>query len=115
MRNIIFIIILVSLPIAETNNTFNNFSKIWLSGDARIRPRLDIMDYGDKSSMDLYYLYRARLNIKADIGNGWFFNSQIGTNEVAGMTKMGDSGKTYLYIDKDDEVPQFIEKKIKSA
>ena len=112
MRNIIFIIILVSLSIAETNNTFNNFSKIWLSGDARIRPRLDIMDYGDKSSMDLYYLYRARLNIKADIGNGWFFNSQLGTNEAAGMTKMGDSGKTYLYIDKDDEDGQLTDEEL---
>ena len=43
----------------------------------------------NKSSMDLYYSYRARLNIDADIGGGWFFNTKLGTNDVAGMVKMG--------------------------
>ena len=66
------------------------FSEINLSGDARIRPRLDIIDYGNnRSSIDLYYLYRARLNIDADIGGGWFFQSKLGTNDVSGMVKMG--------------------------
>ena len=44
-----------------------------ISGDARVRPRYDIKENTDGSSTsDLYYLYRARLNIKADIGDGWF-------------------------------------------
>ena len=48
-----------------------------LSGDARIRPRLDIKSNGNENldETDLYYLYRGRLNIDADIGNGWFFKS----------------------------------------
>ena len=66
-----------------------------VSGDARIRPRLDIKnnggEYGD-SSTDLYYLYRARINLKSDIGDGWFFNSKIGTNDLASFSKMGVDG-----------------------
>ena len=61
-----------------------------ISGDARVRPRYDIKENGDGSSTsDLYYLYRARLNMKADIGDGWFLKTKLGTNSVAGMTKMG--------------------------
>lgn len=67
-------------------------SDIQFSGDARFRPRYDIKENGDGSSTsDLYYLYRARLNMKANIGDGWFFNSKLGTLGVAGMTKIGTS------------------------
>ena len=67
-------------------------SDIQFSGDARFRPRYDIIENGDGSSTsDLYYLYRARLNMKANIGEGWFFNSKLGTLGVAGMTKIGTS------------------------
>ncbi len=67
--------------------------EIQFSGDARFRPRYDIKENGDGSSTsDLYYMYRARINIKADIGDGWFFSSKLGALNVAGMTKFGDSG-----------------------
>ena len=73
-----------------------NFAAIEFSGDARFRPRLDVKEYGAASSQnhtsDLYYLYRARINMKADIGDGWFFKSKLGTNSVAGMTKMSTGG-----------------------
>ena len=83
MKNIIFIIALVSLVFSEIN----------FSGDARVRPRLDINnENADKSSMDLYYLYRARLNITSDIGSGWGFKSKIGTNEISSQVKMGVDG-----------------------
>lgn len=66
---------------------------IYISGDARIRPRYDIKENGDGSSTsDLYYLYRARINLKSDIGDGWFFNSKIGTNDLASFSKMGVDG-----------------------
>ena len=59
MNRIIFLIISLSFIMADIN----------LSGDARIRPRLDMENCGNgTSSLDLYYLYRARLNISADIG-----------------------------------------------
>ncbi len=62
-------------------------SQITISGDARVRPRMDIKDYGDygttKQVVDNYYLYRARLNIKATIGDGWYFNTKLGHNDVA--------------------------------
>ncbi len=85
MKRLIFLLI-VSL----------SFAAIEFSGDARFRPRLDVKEYGAASSedhtSDLYYLYRARINMKADIGNGWFFKSKLGTNDAAGMTKMSTGG-----------------------
>ncbi len=74
------------------------FASIEISGDARVRPRVDVKDYGIyqdgdgySKTTDSYFLYRARLNIKADIGNGWFFNTKLGTNTPAYWTgKFGD-------------------------
>ena len=84
MKHIFFLATILSLIIAEIN----------FSGDARVRPRLDIKDYDtDKSSMDLYYSYRARLNVDADIGEGWFFKAKLGTNDVAGMVEMGEESQ----------------------
>tara|TARA_B100000945_G_C20357678_1_gene585493 strand:- start:97 stop:1131 length:1035 start_codon:yes stop_codon:yes gene_type:complete len=85
MKNILFIILIIS----------NIFASISLSGDARVRPRLDVKEYPDESTQkesDLYYLYRARLNIKADIGDGYFFHAKLGTNEISGMSKMASDG-----------------------
>ena len=66
MKNILLCLISISFLIAD----------IHISGDARVRPRYDITENGDGSSTsDLYYMYRARLNMKADIGDGWFFNT----------------------------------------
>ena len=80
MKNIILCLISFSFLVAD----------IHINGDARIRPRYDITENGDNSSTsDLYYLYRGRLNVKADIGEGWFFKTQLGTNSVAGMTRLG--------------------------
>ena len=80
MKKILFSIIAISFLMSE----------IQFSGDARFRPRYDIKENGDGSSTsDLYYMYRARLNMKADIGEGWFFNTQLGTANTAGMTIIG--------------------------
>ena len=80
MKNIILSLIAFSFLMSD----------IQFSGDARFRPRYDIKENGDGSSTsDLYYMYRARLNMKADIGDGWFFNTQLGTANTAGMTTMG--------------------------
>ena len=82
MRKLTLLIISLSFIMAD----------IQFSGDARFRPRYDIKENGDASSTsDLYYLYRARLNIKADIGDGWFLNTKLGTSSIAGMTKIGIS------------------------
>ncbi len=97
MKKIIFLLTCLSVVSAQID----------FSGDARIRPRLDIKDYGsNKSSMDLYYLYRARLNIDADIGGDWFFKAKIGTNDLAGMTTMGESKYEFVYYkDEDKDIP----------
>ena len=80
MKYIIIYLSLFSILVADIN----------ISGDARFRPRYDLKVNGDESSTgDMYYLYRARINLKADIDDGWFFNSKIGTNGTAGMAKMG--------------------------
>tara|TARA_B100000945_G_scaffold112879_1_gene89406 strand:+ start:51 stop:1088 length:1038 start_codon:yes stop_codon:yes gene_type:complete len=79
-------------------------SEIQFSGDARFRPRYDIKKYGDgetSDTADLYYMYRARLNMKADIGEGWFFNSKLGINQISGHAKLGqvfeDETISYTY------------------
>jgi hypothetical protein len=61
------------------------YADITLSGDARVRPRLDVKDYGQYGiqSSDFYYLYRARLLLSADIGDGYFFKTRLGHNGVA--------------------------------
>jgi len=77
-------------------------SEIQFSGDARFRPRYDIKEHGDgetSDTADLYYMYRARLNMKADIGEGWFFNSKLGINQISGHAKLGQvyDDESYTY------------------
>lgn len=61
------------------------FAQFKIGGDFRVRPRYDIKDYGEfgdangnKTVDDFYYMYRARLNLTFDIGDGWAFNTQLG-------------------------------------
>ena len=77
---------------------------IYFSGDAAVRPRLDVKTYQDKSeesaisqkrSIDGYYLYRARINIKADIADGFFFQTRLSTNSMANWNKMGDENRLF--------------------
>ena len=87
-----------------------SFAAIEFSGDARFRPRIDSKEYGDpyfdqelnkniKKQSDFYYLYRARINMKADIGDGWFFNAKLGTNSVASMTKLADTTPELSFLE----------------
>jgi hypothetical protein len=67
------------------------YADITMTGDARVRPRLDIVDlgsYGNRTD-NIYYFYRARLNIAADIGDGYFFKTKLGYNGAANFTKFG--------------------------
>ena len=85
MNKILLIIISISI----------SFADIYISGDARVRPRYDVRENyaGNKKVSDLYYLYRARLNIKSEIGEGYFFSSKLGTNEIAAISKMASDGE----------------------
>jgi len=60
-------------------------AQITINGDARMRPRYDINDKsagkGTKTS-DFYYMYRARLNFNAEIGDGWKFHTMISHNGI---------------------------------
>ena len=61
------------------------YADITISGDARVRPRLDVVDrgeYGNQTS-NFYYYYRARVLLSADIGDGYFFKTRIGHNWAA--------------------------------
>ncbi|MCK5521189.1 MAG: hypothetical protein KAI81_08755, partial [Candidatus Marinimicrobia bacterium] len=70
---------------------------IVFSGDARVRPRYDKIDTMDadgeiiKTTINTYWLYRARPNVNATIGEGYFFKGQIGHNAGAQWSKMGDA------------------------
>lgn len=64
----------------------NILGQIKISGDAQIRPRFDIYDRtgaNQNKTEDFYYMYRARVNIFADIGEGWFFKSMLSHNGIA--------------------------------
>ena len=83
MKKIILCLCIFSYMMADIN----------ISGDARFRPRYQSEDDGTEfgtETVDLYYMYRARLNLEADISENWFFNAQIGTPSKAGMTTMGE-------------------------
>ena len=82
MKNKILCTLLLSFLVASID----------ISGDARFRPRYDIKKNGDETSTsDMYYLYRARLNLKADIGEGWFFSTKLASNGASNMTQMGNN------------------------
>jgi hypothetical protein len=83
MKYILLMASLLSLVLAD----------IYVSGDARVRPRMVIEDIPSVTKeSDLYFMYRARINIKADIGKGYFINLKLGTNDVSSMSKMGADG-----------------------
>jgi len=72
------------------------FATLKISGHADIRPRFDMKDYEDgegnltKQLHNLYFQYRARVNIRADIGEHYYFNGMLGHNALAMMTNMAD-------------------------
>jgi hypothetical protein len=82
----IIIIGLLSFALAE----------ITLTGDARVRPRIDTKTYGDygTDNVNNYYMYRARINMKASLGDGWHFSTKLGTNDFAYWTGKFGSGDT---------------------
>ncbi|MBU2492880.1 MAG: hypothetical protein KJ571_09675 [Bacteroidetes bacterium] len=67
------------------------YAQIQISGDARFRPRMDLDDRseaGGTNKSDFYYMYRIRLNLKADIGDGYFLSTKLGHNGIAYYGKM---------------------------
>jgi hypothetical protein len=85
MRKLITTAILFTIIITSA------YADITMTGDARVRPRLDIIDlgsYGNRTD-NIYYFYRARLNIAADIGDGYFFKTKLGYNGAANFAKFG--------------------------
>jgi len=76
-----------------------SLAEIAISGDARVRYRMDLQTFKDetkggnlteKSIIDGYMLYRARINVKADIANGYYFFTKLSTLSEANFNKMGD-------------------------
>jgi len=73
------------------------YADITFSGDARVRPRMDVKTYGEnaeKTVTDNYYYYRARLNVMANMSEGYYFKTQLGTNGVATWTGKFGTGST---------------------
>ncbi|MFA6618138.1 MAG: hypothetical protein WCT23_03610 [Candidatus Neomarinimicrobiota bacterium] len=70
------------------------FASITFSGSARLRPRYDLIinKTGDQSthSGDIYFQYRAKLNIHGSLGDNFYFKGQISHNSPANWSKMGD-------------------------
>lgn len=53
------------------------YAQISLSGSAQVRPRLDLKSQGKFEKSDMYYMYRMRLNISANIGDGWYAKARL--------------------------------------
>ena len=82
---------LLTTAIILTTILTGAYADITMTGDARVRPRLDIVDmgsYGNRTD-NVYYFYRARLNIVADIGDGYYFKTKLGYNGAANFAKFG--------------------------
>jgi len=63
-----------------------NLAQIKISGDAQVRPRYDINDRkaaNQNRTEDFYYMYRARINMLSEIGDGWFFKTMLSHNGIA--------------------------------
>ncbi len=82
---------------------------IKISGDARVRPRMDMKDAtdnGKSKTTDMYYMYRARVKAKVSIGDGWVMNTMIGHNGIGqynGNFAQGDYPDV-LGIAKEDQI-----------
>lgn len=74
--------------------TGSSFAQLSLSGDLQVRARDDIKDngsYGNYSD-DLYYMLRAGLNVKADLGDGFFGKMRLEHYNYAGYIYTAGSG-----------------------
>lgn len=70
-------------------------ASITFSGSARVRPRYDLKVYKNNNTDvtykgDTYFQYRAKLNIKGNLGAGYFFKGQLSHNSPANWSTMGD-------------------------
>lgn len=70
-------------------------ASVSFSGSARVRPRYDLKIYKESNGNitekgNFYFQYEAKLNIKADMGGGYFFSGQIAHNSPANWSQMGD-------------------------
>lgn len=68
------------------------FAQLKISGDARFRPRLNIDDKtenGGTKSNNVYFMYRVRLNLNWKLGDGYFMQSRLGHNGLAGYGVFG--------------------------
>ena len=78
MRKMLIVaLVLTMLPITA-------FSQAKITGDVRVRPRMDVTtaDADADAVTKMYLLYWGRLNVDADIGDGWSFHSKLATNWV---------------------------------
>lgn len=72
MKNVLRILVILGLCSSMA------LAAIKFSGTARIRPRYDMKIYQDSSGEvitkgDMYYQYRAKLNILGTVGDGFYF------------------------------------------
>ncbi len=90
MKNL-FVLLSVVLFLGFAGSTFAQFD--W-SGDLQVRPRYDIKnsnDYGGVSK-DLYYMLKATLDLKVDVGEGFFAKVRLEHYNYAGYFYTSNAG-----------------------
>ncbi|MBU0472547.1 MAG: hypothetical protein KKF62_00130 [Bacteroidetes bacterium] len=88
MKKTLFTILVLMLLIVSSDL----FAQLKITGDARFRPRLNIDDKTENNgtlTTDVYYMYRLRLNFNWNLGDGYFLQSRLGHNGIAGFGVFG--------------------------
>lgn len=84
--------LMVTLTLMLLIITSDLFAQLKFSGDSRFRPRYNIDDRtenGGTLTNDAYVLYRLRMNFNWNIGDGFFLQSRLGHNGLAGYGRFG--------------------------
>jgi hypothetical protein len=90
MKNI-FVMLSVTLMLMFSGSTLAQFN--W-SGDLQVRPRYDIKNFHDYGGVtkDLYYMLKATLDLKVDVGDGFFGMVRLEHYNYAGYTYTSNAG-----------------------
>lgn len=85
-------------------------ASVKISGDAMVRPRYETYEFkGDytKQADDLYWLYRVRLRLAADLGEGYFAKALLASETPGWFAAVGGKGGFPASLSKEFGVNQF--------
>ncbi|UZJ38293.1 hypothetical protein [Prosthecochloris sp. SCSIO W1103] len=85
-------------------------ASVKFSGDAMVRPRYESYEFkGDfnKQADDLYWLYRVRLHVAADLGEGYYAKAMLASESPGWFAAVGGKGSFPETLAEDFGISQF--------